>query len=1049
VREQIVSQITRQLGAVVSKRIGLAVGLWGEPGIGKTHAAHAILEAVPCRHVTLHATAQMDQIVRTIPRGKTLPDWVEAQLERVGRGDSLEPGTLAGLLSASAPFVLHLEDLHEADSQRSALIQGLARVVGQTRGVALLVTSRSEVPKPFMNHRLEPLSMIETLGVLRAELNAVMPRDGLEWLVRRTRGNPLFVLEFSRYLRRQGFLWSDGERWHWRAPAGDFVPVTVEALIAGFVAGLTISSEAQTALRARAILPSELNPERLETVWAAVAGLSVQALEDASGQLERCGVLDGRRIVHPLVAETIARDLSDTERTRLARRALDALEPLDAALAADFVRQAGIEPGEAANRLERIADRLRERGELLRAARVYERATDYAAGERQARLALNAAQQLIDVDVPAAERLARMAMNNPSVHNEAVFLCAGALQSDRRHDAAWQLLDSLPANTKSGLDWWEKRVQFHSKARQNREAVRLWDERPDFHAAATVTTYYETIVCLLDLGMAERATELISRTLERPDLTPRERARILERRNFMFFRNAQYETVEQNLTEILGLMDYEAFPTDCATYYANRSLARVRLHKFSEARQDAERARQLALSTGVLTNYVGLAMALALPQIYLGEFQQAEEVLLEATEFAQHHSDSGLWNCYGHLSFLYLRWNAPHGLVLSRRYAQLSFNATRHVGNDNALVMALEDCVRAELRCDAPAAALEYARELERVAERTGLEEDATASAALLGRSLAALGQREAALPHLRRAAALYEAHGNHNEALSHALEIDRLEDDLESAQLKLVWFEAHGDTRNAARAVLYFPQLGAGPAPTTATVTVTVTAPARLGVLGAVTLELVGQPVTTRAKKRLEILAYLLETRIGGRSESSALELLDALYVGEPEPEAKNTLKQQVYLIRSSLGADSIISTPTGYALGNVSSDAEDALRTHESHLWRGPYLSNLGDGWRAGVREALSLELSSRVAALIPTDAPEAARLGAILIEMEPYDADALHLIVRALQAAGDRRGARRVYGEGRTRLHEIGEALPESLEAFAAAQTEPPTRTRTAKF
>lgn len=1028
-RQQTTLKIARQLGAVVSKRIGLAICLWGEPGIGKTHAARAVLEGMVCRHVTLHATADVAQIARALPRAKSLPLWLESQLER---GAGLGPDTLSALLAASAPFVLHLEDVHEADPAQLAMIETLAKTVARTRGVGLLVTSRTELPPPFLSHRLEPLLEIETATVLETELRGPVPRDALAWVLTRTRGNPLFALEFLRYLRRQGHLWSDGQRWHWRAPAGDFVPITVEAVIAQFVADLRLTPEARVALGARSVLPTELNPQRLESIWATVAGLSREDLTRAIGELECCGVLDGQRIAHPLIAETIARELPNSQRVQFAHRALNALEPLDAALAADYVMQAGLEPSEVTNRLEGLADRLRDCGDLRRAARVLGQAANHASGQRQAALAVKAAKRLLERDLPEAERLARSAMNDPTVYKEATFICVTALQSAERHGEAWQLLDSLPASDKSGLEWWQKRVQFHATAGQHREAVRVWDEQPNFQASATVWTKHKAITCLLYLSQTDRAFELIADTLASPELTPRERARILDRRNFMFFRDAQYETVEQTLTEILELLDHDAFAHDCATYFINRSMARVRLGKHLEAQQDAERACQLALSTGVLTSYIGFPTALALAQIYLGEYQQAEEVLLEATALAQLHGHSRLWDCYGHLSFLYLRWNPPHGPMLARRYARLSLEATRRLEQDDALVKALEDCARAELGCAAPAAALEYARELERVAGRTGLEEDATASAALMGRSLAALGQREAALPHLRRAADLYQAHGNQSEALSHALEVDRLENDLEAARQKLAWFESHGDTRNAARAVAYFPQLQSAQSVTA------VQSPARLNVLGSVTLERDGQPVATRAKKRLEILAYLLETRIGGRFEASTLELLDALYSGEPETEARNTLKQQVYLIRSTLGADSVVSTPSGYALGSVSSDAEDALRLHEPRLWRGIYLANLGDGWRAGVREALVLELSSGVAGLMVTDAAEAARLGEILIEMEPYDSGALHLTVRALEASGDRRGARRVYTEGRTRLQEIGETLPESFNTFASAQS-----------
>ena len=73
--------------------------------------------------------------------------------------------------------------------------------------------------------------------------------------------------------------------------------------------------------------------------------------------------------------------------------------------------------------------------------------------------------------------------------------------------------------------------------------------------------------------------------------------------------------------------------------------------------------------------------------------------------------------------------------------------------------------------------------------------------------------------------------------------------------------------------------------------------------VLGPIQLERDGQVVATRARKRLEILAYLLEARIAGRSEVSTLNLLDTFYPNEAENQGKNTLKQKMYEIRTSLG--------------------------------------------------------------------------------------------------------------------------------------------------
>jgi hypothetical protein len=247
VRREVEAIISRQLGAVVSRRIGVAVGIWGEAGIGKSHAARAVLERVPCRHLTLHATASGAQFVGALPHLSALPAWAQVQLARLERGETLETGTFAATLAAAlgalAPFVLHLEDVHEADPERFDHLEALARAVTRTRGVGLLVTSRAALPEAFRNHRLGPLSMSETAALLEQELKAEQPHDGTEWVFGRTRGNPLFTLEFLRYLTRQGFMWSDGERWHWRAPPEGFMPITVDALISQLTLNLASTPE--------------------------------------------------------------------------------------------------------------------------------------------------------------------------------------------------------------------------------------------------------------------------------------------------------------------------------------------------------------------------------------------------------------------------------------------------------------------------------------------------------------------------------------------------------------------------------------------------------------------------------------------------------------------------------------------------------------------------------------------------------------------------------------------------------------------------------------
>ena len=1028
-RQAVAFQLARQLGVVASKRVSPVLAIIGKPGIGKSHLVQSILEQVPCHRLCITATIGFTDLARSLPVPRSMPAWVKAQLERLERGEYVETGILtqmvATTLAASAPFVLCLEDVHEADPERSNWITALASAIARLRGVGLIATSRTSLPEPFQNHRLEPLSPAENARLLEAELRVVAPSQALDWVFAQTRGNPLFTLEYSRYLRRQGFLWSDGEHWHWREPPDGFVPVTVEALILELASGLTADLNCRAALQARTVLPAATEAVWLETVWAQVANLDPRALQDARIRLEHGGLFDGDGFAHPLMAEVVARHIDGRTRTAYTLRAMTALEGIDPMLAVEYIGKTDLRASERADRFERAARSLQANNQLDRAARLLARAAEALGGERGAGLALEAAGYLIDRDVREAERIARLALDHPHTRLEATFVCATALERLGCYKDAWVLLEALSEHDRQGLEWWALVIQLRVNSRRNHDAIRLWDEHPEFHNRVPVEAARAAITALIGIGEIERASRLIASVLERPELSAAQHARLLDRRNAILYRDARYQDVEANLNAILASIDEATHPRDCIGYYAIRSNVRTRLHRYAEARADAERACKLHLATGELTRHAGLAVKLSLAQIYLGEFEQAERVLFEAITLARGHDPVGLYECYGHLSFLYLRWQSPHSRMLARRYARLSLDKAKHLERDDAIVAALEDCCRAEFMNGDPASALEYAREIERIALRSQLGEDLTAANFQVGRALAQLGCGEEARPYLQRAAARYEEHGNHNEALNALLEIDRLEGNLEAAQAKLEWFEANGSPHYADKVRRYFPVLAATPTPLSAIEP----APCRIKVLGAVMLERDGQPVPTRAQKRLEILAYLLETRIAGRNEASTLDLLDALYPGESELESRNTLKQQVYLIRSSLGADSIISTPSGYALGNVGSDAEDVLNLDQSALWRGPYLGGIGNGWYAGVTDALSLRLRSSITALMESEPGEAARLGAILLEMEPYDADVLRLAVQTLEAAGNPKAARRTLEAGLARLAEIGIAFEEA--------------------
>ena len=194
------------LKPVVLRRTGVALGLWGEAGIGKTFTAQTMLRELSCRSFSLHANAPLPEIARALPRPKKLPVWAERNLERLECGEHVEnqdaASTFAAVLIGLAPAVVYLEDLHEADAERTELWKALAEIALRSRGVGVFTTSRTEPPAPFRAVRLEPMSRAVSDALLIAEAGSDIPREALGWIHARAAGNPLFTLEFFRYLAR-------------------------------------------------------------------------------------------------------------------------------------------------------------------------------------------------------------------------------------------------------------------------------------------------------------------------------------------------------------------------------------------------------------------------------------------------------------------------------------------------------------------------------------------------------------------------------------------------------------------------------------------------------------------------------------------------------------------------------------------------------------------------------------------------------------------------------------------------------------------------------
>jgi hypothetical protein len=205
------------------------------------------------------------------------------------------------------------------------------------------------------------------------------------------------------------------------------------------------------------------------------------------------------------------------------------------------------------------------------------------------------------------------------------------------------------------------------------------------------------------------------------------------------------------------------------------------------------------------------------------------------------------------------------------------------------------------------------------------------------------------------------------------------------------------------------------------------------LEVLGPVRLTN-GSIKPIRGRKRQALLAYLLEARIAGKPEVSKIELIDALHPDFEEPRALNALRVEVHDLRSQLNPSVIVTTGTGYKLGELQTDAEAFLQTRNTQLWRAAYLQGISfernddSGYQLliGTLHDCALEL-------MDSNPLEAARVMRLLVTLEPFDLEFLRTKLRAFRASNNHRALGRAYDKARMRLREVGEFLPGAWAEF----------------
>ncbi len=1061
--------LASRLSGTSLRRSGQALGLWGGAGIGKTYAALDTLGTLSCRSLSLPAGVPLAELVRRLPTPARLPPWAALVLGRLRDGDPSTsqpstspdalPGALAATLAGLAPFVLHLDDLHEADQERLDLISALAGLVSRTRGVGLLVTGRHQPPGAFESRLHAPLDAPASARLLEQQAGATLPAEALSWISARAAGNPLFTLEYFRLLTRRGSLWNDARQWRWRAPPDDPVPVTVEALVEQALTDVLGAPTSEGAL-ARAAAAVALLPGEAPDLLAAVSGLSPVALTAARQDLERQGVLLHGDFAQPLYREMTVQRLPAAARQALATRALTALRD-DPERAAGFVGHADLPPAEARRWLEQAAEAALAGGRTARAARWLAQAADLSGGEPQerARLALQAARTAETVQPTEALRLARLAATlRPGDPETTLYLAGRLVQHSRRLTDADEVLLAFGDDLRQSRAWSAWQIAWLMRSGQYAPALDLWERSPGLQERPDPDTLYSVAVCLAQTGRFEAAAEVARQGLELPDITPGERASLLNVSSMTCAFTGRPQEAEAHLSGALTLARDHGLHQLRGALLQNRAKNLERTDRFADALAAAQESFQAYAEAGDTVRHANAGVLVGGHLSGFGRYREAEAVLLDSTALLERQGGSRfLVVAQLTLAGVYLDWQQDdpppgtatpepggrppsHGVVLALKLARTALGHARSLDQQapsSITVFALAMLARAEVASGEAGSALAHAREAAAAVGNAPDESAVLAFSALTG-ALIASGRPEEAEQALTSALGAAETGGFSLESNRLRLEQARLSGDLTSAAAVHDWFQAHGLLSGVWLARRFFPALADSAAPGTAPPT----SRARLDVLGPLrfTAGETDQPRPVRGRKRRELLAALLEARLCGQAEVTRRDLLSVLYPGASDGPAGVSLKELVHLTRAALEPGLIRTTPGGYALADLDSDAEQFLKSGDTRLWRGPYLQDaLPAQHDESVTEALHLALQARAEASISTDPQEAARVARLLLGAEPYTLGVLALLLASLRACGNHRSLERHYREARLRLSEVGETLPGHWAEFMNARPE----------
>jgi tetratricopeptide (TPR) repeat protein len=359
-RKEELEELQRSLDSVLLGK-GKTIFISGEAGSGKTRLINEFLKITRKRDVTIFSgwclsntklpyfpfieafssdiTSKGGGAVLSVPLG--LKSWLSenSPIKKTDKSRNIVPQVWKDqafiaiarellYLSAVKPLILVLEDMHWADSASLALLHYISRAIVNEK-ILVLVTFRSEELGRDAEGSLHPL--VETINLMNREglfkeiqlanlgqehvrgiaesmLCGKVDLKLVERLMKESRGNPLFAVEFLRMLSDHGNLIREKDQW--RLPVEQLgLPSKVKGVIMQRIG--TLKPDQRRVLDVASVIGEKFNPDLIAGVLSEDPMEILEVLNRVLKSTSLVSVIENLyRFDHPKFREVLYEEIS-------------------------------------------------------------------------------------------------------------------------------------------------------------------------------------------------------------------------------------------------------------------------------------------------------------------------------------------------------------------------------------------------------------------------------------------------------------------------------------------------------------------------------------------------------------------------------------------------------------------------------------------------------------------------------------------------------------------------------------------------------------------